>query len=57
MVNGIIYQQGCFELPEGGIRDTKLEQLSVEEIYELLQQQQCPYCLGNLDLTVTLNVW
>ncbi|MEM8672779.1 MAG: hypothetical protein AAGF83_02735 [Cyanobacteria bacterium P01_G01_bin.67] len=51
VVNGIIYQQGCFELPEGGIRDTKLEHLSVEEIYELLQQQdKCDYCLGNFDL-------
>ena len=50
VVNGIIYQQGCFELPSGGIRDTQLEHLSVEEIYELLPQQQCQYCLGNLDL-------
>ena len=51
VVNGIISQQGCFELPEGGIRDTKLEHLSVEEIYELLQQQdKCNYCLANLDL-------
>ncbi|MEM7593544.1 MAG: VWA-like domain-containing protein [Cyanobacteria bacterium P01_A01_bin.83] len=54
VVNGIIYQQGCFELPEGGIRDIKLEHLSVEEIYELLQQQdQCDYCLANQDLLVT----
>ena len=36
VVNGIICQQGYFKLPEGGIRDTKLEHLSVEEIYELL---------------------
>ncbi|MEO1005988.1 MAG: hypothetical protein AAFW67_09085, partial [Cyanobacteria bacterium J06638_38] len=51
VVNGIIYQQGCWELPEGGIRDTQLEHLSVEEIYELLQQQdKCDYCLANLDL-------
>ena len=49
VVNGIIYQQGCFELPSGGIRDKKLEHLSVEEIYELLQQQ-CSHCLGNPDL-------
>lgn len=53
VVNGIICQQGCFELPTGGIRDTKLEHLSVEEIYELLQQQGCNYYLGNLDLLET----
>jgi predicted metal-dependent peptidase len=52
VVNGIICQQGCFELPPGGIRDTKLEHLSVEEIYELLQQD-CNYCLENLDLLET----
>ena len=48
VVNGIIYQQGYFDLP-GGIRDKKLEHLSVEEIYELLQQQ-CSHCLSNPDL-------
>ena len=54
VVNGIICQQGCFELPEGGIRDTELENFSVEEIYELLQQQdKCAYCLGNPDLLET----
>ncbi len=36
VVNGIIYKQGVFELPPGGLRDKKLEDLSVEEIYELL---------------------
>ena len=36
VVNGVISQQGCFELPPGGLRDTQLEHLSVEEIYELL---------------------
>ncbi|WP_319422436.1 vWA domain-containing protein [Pleurocapsa sp. FMAR1] len=50
VVNGIICQQGCFELPEGGIRDPKLEHLSVEEIYELLPQQDCSHCLSILDL-------
>ena len=49
VVNGIIYQQGYFDLPSGGIRDQKLEHLSVEEIYELLQQQ-CSHCLSNPDL-------
>lgn len=54
VVNGIIIQQGYFELPEGGIRDPKLEHLSVEEIYELLQQQQeCSHCLNNPDLLET----
>ena len=50
VVNGIICQQGCFELPAGGIRDPNLEHLSVEEIYELLPQQDCSYCLSILDL-------
>ena len=50
VVNGIISVQGCFELPEGGIRDKQLEHLSVEEIYELLPQQQCQYCLSIFDL-------
>ena len=36
VVNGMIAEQGNFELPEGGIRDPKLEHLSVEEIYEIL---------------------
>lgn len=53
VVNGIICQQGCFELPVGGIRNTQLEIFSVEEIYELLQQQACNYCLGNPDLLET----
>ena len=54
VVNGIICQQGCFKLPEGAIRDEKLENFSVEEIYELLQQQQtCPFCLNNPDLLET----
>lgn len=53
VVNGIICQQGCFELPAGGIRDTQLENFSVEEIYELLQQQGCNYCLDNPDLLET----
>ena len=50
VVNGIIIQQGCFELPDGGVRDEKLEHLSVEEIYELLPQQECEYCLSMADL-------
>jgi predicted metal-dependent peptidase len=34
--NGIILQQESFELPPGGLRDSELEHLSVEEIYEIL---------------------
>lgn len=49
VVNGIIDRQGYFDLPSGGIRDKELEHLSVEEIYELLQQQ-CFHCLSNPDL-------
>ena len=36
VVNGMILSQTGFELPEGGLRDLKLEHLSVEEVYELL---------------------
>ena len=36
VVNGMILRQTGFELPEGGLRDQKLEHLSVEEVYELL---------------------
>jgi predicted metal-dependent peptidase len=51
VVNGIVHQQGCFELPPGGIRDRQLEHLRVEEIYELLEKQvKCPHCLNDLDL-------
>jgi predicted metal-dependent peptidase len=39
VVNGMIMQQGVFQLPPGGLRDTKLEHLSVEEIYELLLKE------------------
>ena len=49
VVNGMIVQQSDFALPEGGIRDKKLEHLSVEEIYELLLED-CKYNLVNLDL-------
>ncbi|KAF3888682.1 MULTISPECIES: vWA domain-containing protein [Nostocales] len=36
VVNGIISQQDKFDLPSGGLRDPELENLSVEEVYELL---------------------
>ncbi len=36
VTNGIILQQNLFELPPGGICDRDLENLSVEEIYEIL---------------------
>jgi predicted metal-dependent peptidase len=36
VVNGMILNQTGFELPPGGLRDRKLEHLSVEEVYELL---------------------
>lgn len=37
VVNGTILQQPGCELPPGGLRDERLEHLSVEEVYELLQ--------------------
>lgn len=50
VVNGMIAQHKGFELPEGGIRDPKLEHLSVEEIYEILLKNTTVYSLCELDL-------
>lgn len=50
VINGMIAQQQGFELPEGGIRDRKLEHLSVEEIYEILLPRTTYYSLCDLDL-------
>jgi predicted metal-dependent peptidase len=36
VVNGMIAKQGAFELPPGGVRETTLEHLSVEEVYSRL---------------------
>lgn len=49
-INGMIAQQGGYQLPEGGLRDPKLEHLSVEEIYELLLQEDSDRNLTNPDL-------
>lgn len=50
VVNGMIAQQQSFELPAGALRDQKLEDLSVEEIYELLlkNNKTCPQCDADL---------
>jgi predicted metal-dependent peptidase len=45
----IVQHQG-FELPNGVIRDPKLEHLSVEEIYEILLPNTTYYSLCELDL-------
>lgn len=56
VTNGIIIQQGAFELPQGGLRDAELEHLSVEEIYEILLKDVEKYQVlweqsdGNADL-------
>jgi predicted metal-dependent peptidase len=51
VVNGTILRERGFELPPGALRDRKLEHLSVEEVYELLQQQgNNNFQLGELDL-------
>jgi predicted metal-dependent peptidase len=39
VVNGMVATEEHLQLPDGAIRDSKLELLSVEEIYELLQKQ------------------
>jgi predicted metal-dependent peptidase len=51
VVNGMIWQQNGVELPPGGLRDEKLEHLSVEEVYELLRSSAPNrYQLTNPDL-------
>ena len=51
VVNGMILHQAGFELPEGGLRDQKLEHLSVEEVYELLPPKAADHFqLSNPDL-------
>jgi predicted metal-dependent peptidase len=50
VVNGMIAQQGCFQLPPDAVRVPELEYLSVEEIYELLQQQNACYSNCSMDL-------
>ena len=39
VVNGMISELKDFKLPEGAIRDSNLEYLSVEEIYEIIQSR------------------
>ena len=39
VVNGMISELKDFKLPEGAIRDSDLEDLSVEEIYEIIQSR------------------
>jgi predicted metal-dependent peptidase len=50
VVNGAIAENGVFELPPGGVRDPKLEHLSVEEIYEIILQNATRYSISLLDL-------
>jgi predicted metal-dependent peptidase len=54
VVNGMILRQAGFELPQGGLRDEKLEHLSVEEVYELLPPTTADrFQLINPDLLAT----
>ena len=50
VVNGMVVQQAGMALPSGHIRDMSLEDLSVEEVYELLCKQAKSYGLGDRDL-------
>ncbi len=52
VVNGIILSQTGFELPAGHLRERKLEHLSVEEVYHLLQAHPEQYAdtLSIIDL-------
>ena len=55
VVNGMIAQQNSFTLPEGALRDEKLEMLPTEEVYELLPKDAT--LPGNLqDLLLTISV-
>ncbi len=53
VVNGMIGQQDGVELPPGGLRDEKLEHLSVEEVYELLRSSAPNHQLTTPDLLAT----
>ena len=51
IVNGMVLSESGLELPPGGLRDEKLEHLSVEEVYEILQSAGTyPGQLANPDL-------
>lgn len=53
VVNGTISQLPGFELPEGGIHDSQLEHLSVEEIYEIVLKNANFYYIFQIDLLNT----
>ena len=38
VVNGMVLEQGTFQLPPGALRNANLEHLSVEEVYELIRK-------------------
>jgi predicted metal-dependent peptidase len=50
VINGMIAQESAFELPPGGLREPKLENYTVEEVYELLLKETNLPKLTNLDL-------
>jgi predicted metal-dependent peptidase len=39
VINGMIAKESNFELPAGGLRDSELENFTVEEVYEILQKR------------------
>jgi predicted metal-dependent peptidase len=50
VINGMIAQESAFELPPGGLREPKLENYTVEEVYELLLKETNLPKLAHLDL-------
>ena len=55
VVNGMIAQQNAFTLPQGALRDEKLEVLPTEEVYELLPKDSTlPKNLQDVPLTISL---
>ncbi|HIL41944.1 MAG TPA: hypothetical protein EYG35_01000 [Gammaproteobacteria bacterium] len=49
VVNGVIREQGDFDLPHGAIEDSKRAKLSTEEVYELLIKEKV---VVNVDLLI-----
>jgi len=50
VVNGMIENEGKVKIPSIGIRDKKLEHLSVEEVYEIILKNKINYQLNDENL-------
>lgn len=52
VINGIIDDQGGFELPPGALRDPQSKHLAVEELYDLMLMEGQPYEFSLFDLLI-----